>query len=434
MKRCAGVLFVILIMAQTSGREIPLALARNLLSLPEETARLASLPEFQVASAWFAAHQRELAERQVQLTAIPAPPFGEAQRAHWFRARFHELGLEEVHIDAIGNVLGTRGGTTHAAKYVALTAHLDTVFPPDTPIDLRREGTRLLGPGIADNGAGLTALLAVASALQAAQIRHGAPLLFVANVGEEGEGDLRGMRYLFSDAGWREKIAYTLVLDGGGADTVINEGLGSRRFEVTVHGPGGHSWTDFGVPNPIVILARAIDLFARTPVPQDPRTAFNIGVIGGGTSVNAIPETASMKVDMRSASAPELDRLEASLRSSLASAIADLKAPGGDARRTGSVSYELKLIGERPVAQLPPGAHILEVMKAVDAQLGIASRLQRASTDANIPLSFGCEAVTLGAGGSGGGAHTLHEWYDPGNRELGLRRILLALLVLAGVP
>jgi len=419
-------------MAQISGKESTFALARNLPPLPQETARLASLPEVHAASAWFATHERELAERQIQLSAIPSPPFGESQRAHWFRARFREIGLEQVHIDEAGNVLGIREGTAKGAKYVALTAHLDTVFPAGTRLDLRREGTRLLGPGIADNGAGLTALLALASALHAGRIRHSSPILFVANVGEEGEGDLRGMRHLFHSAHWREAIAYTLVLDGGGTDTVVNEGLGSRRFEVTVHGPGGHSWTDFGTPNPIVILARAINKFASTPVPLDPRTTFNIGVIGGGTSVNAIPETATMKVDMRSASAAELDRLEASLRDALAGAVADVKVRGDG--RASLVSYELKPIGERPAAELPPHAHILEVMKAVDAQLGIVSRLQRASTDANIPISLGCEAVAIGAGGAGGGAHTLHEWYDPGNRELGLRRILLALLTLAGVP
>jgi acetylornithine deacetylase/succinyl-diaminopimelate desuccinylase-like protein len=420
-------------MAQISSSEKSITPAQSTLSPPQEVARLAGLTEVQAAGAWFTAHERELTERQMQLAAIPSPPFGEAQRAAWFRDRFREAGLEQVHIDDAGNVLGFRSGAGDGRKYVALAAHLDTVFPAGTPMDIHREGTRLMGPGISDNGAGLTALLALASVLQATPIRHAAPILFIANVGEEGEGDLRGMRHIFHDAHWREAIAYTLVLDGGGTDTIIAEGLGSRRFEAIMHGPGGHSWTDFGTPNPIVILARAIDLFARTPVPQDPKTAFNIGVIGGGTSVNAIPETARMKVDMRSASAAELDRLEKSLRDALARAAGELTVPGLDVRRAGMVSSELNAIGERPAAELPPSAHILQVMKAVDAQLGISSRVQRASTDANIPLSLGREAVAIGAGGSGGGAHTLREWYDAGNRELGLRRILLALLALAGV-
>jgi acetylornithine deacetylase/succinyl-diaminopimelate desuccinylase-like protein len=318
------------------------------------------------------------------------------------------------------------------AKYIALTAHLDTVFPPDTKIDIRRDGARLLGPGISDNGSGLIALLAIAGALQAGNIHHSSPILFVANVGEEGEGDLRGIRYLFSDARWRDAIAGTLVLDGGGTDAIITQGLGSRRFLATVCGPGGHSWSDFGTPNPIALLARAIDLFSRTPIPSQPRTAFNIGVISGGTSVNAIPESASMKVDIRSVSPAELDRLEKALHEALSQVTTDLNGGGIDPRKAHSVSYELKLIGNRPAAELPSNARLLEAIRAVDVQLGIKARLQRASTDANIPLSLGREAIAIGSGGSGGAAHTLREWYDPLNRELGLRRILLTLLVLAG--
>jgi acetylornithine deacetylase/succinyl-diaminopimelate desuccinylase-like protein len=399
----------------------------------QEVARLAGLREVHAAFDWFTAHQRELSERQMDIARIPAPPFGESHRAEWFRERFLELELEEVHVDAAGNVIGVRPGAVAGSKFVALTAHMDTVFPVGTPLDVRREGERLLGPGVSDNGAGLVALLAMAAALPVGNIHHAAPILFVANVGEEGEGDLRGMRHIFDDVRWREAIAYTLVLDGGGTDSLITEGLGSRRFQVTVRGPGGHSWTDFGVPNPIVMLARVIDQFARTSVPNDPKTAFNIGEINGGTSVNSIPEAASMKVDMRSASSAELDRLEKILRDALTHASTDLKGMGFDPRRCSNVGHELKLIGNRPAAELAPNARLLQVMKAVDAQLGIHSRRQRASTDANVPLSLGREAVAIGGGGSGGGAHTLHEWYDPTQRELGLRRILLALLTLTGV-
>jgi acetylornithine deacetylase/succinyl-diaminopimelate desuccinylase-like protein len=418
-------------MSQTSWTE---NLADDNELLPhQEVARLAGLREVHAVFDWFAAHQREFSEQQLEIARIPAPPFGESHRAEWFRTRFLELGLEEVHVDAAGNVLGIRPGTLAGANFVALTAHMDTVFPMGTPLDVRREGERLVGPGVSDNGAGLIALLAMAKGLQAGEIRHAAPLLFVANVGEEGEGDLRGMRHLFSDVRWREAIAYMLVLDGGGTDSLIVEALGSRRFQVTVRGPGGHSWTDFGVPNPIIMLARVIDLFARTSVPSDPKTAFNIGEISGGTSVNSIPEAASMKVDMRSASAAELDRLEKLLREALLQACTDLKGMGFDPRRCSNIGHELKLIGNRPAAELPEKARILQVLKAVDAQLGILSRRQRASTDANVPLSLGREAVAIGGGGAGGGAHTLHEWYDPTQRELGLKRILLALLTLTGV-
>jgi len=402
-------------------------------SVPQEIARLAGMRELHAAARWFEAHARQFCEWQMEVTRIPAPPFGESHRADWVRARFLEIGLEEVHIDEAGNVLGVRSGAVAGSKFAALTAHIDTVFPAGIPIDVRREGSRLVGPGISDNGSGIVALLAIAHAMQAAAVRNVSPVLFAANVGEEGEGDLRGMRHLFNDPRWRDAIAYTLVLDGGGTDTVITEGLGSRRFQATVSGPGGHSWSDFGTPNPIALLARAIDLFSRTPIPRDPRTAFNIGVISGGTSVNSIPESAAMKVDVRSASSAELDRLEGALRNALIEATTDLRGGGIDPRRARDIRYDLKVIGNRPAAELPSDSRILEVIKAVDAQLGINSRQQRASTDANIPLSLGREALAIGAGGSGGGAHTLHEWYDPDTRELGLRRVLLALLTLTGV-
>ncbi len=398
---------------------------------PQQVARLAALPEVHQALDWFSSHAREIAERQMEISRIPAPPFAESHRAAWFRARFAELGLDEVHIDEAGNVLAVRPGVVPGSKFVAVSAHMDTVFPAGTPIDIRRDGDRLLGPGVADNGAGLSALLALASALEAAHIRNAAPLLFIANVGEEGEGDLRGMRHVFTDPRWRDAIAYTLVLDGGGTDTIVTEGLGSRRFLATVYGPGGHSWSDFGTPNPIVLLARAIDLFSRAPIPAEPKTAFNIGVISGGVSVNSIPESASMKVDIRSSSLAELDRLEKALRQALTDVTGE--ANGARPGRNAEVSFSLKLIGNRPAAELPANSRILPVIKAVDAQLGINSRQQRASTDANIPLSLGREAVAVGGGGTGGGAHTMHEWYDPANRDLGLRRLLLVLLALSGV-
>ncbi|HYX69001.1 MAG TPA: M20/M25/M40 family metallo-hydrolase [Terriglobales bacterium] len=398
----------------------------------QEVARIAELRPVHAALGWFRSHERELADRQVELARIPAPPFGEQARAVWLRDRFQELGLKEAHIDEAGNVLGVRPGAGSQENYVALAAHIDTVFPAGTPLDIRREGSRLFGPGVSDNGAGVVALLALAAALQAAELRHTAPILFLGDVGEEGEGDLRGMRHLFSDPRWKDAIAYTLVLDGASTDTVVTEGLGSRRFEVSLQGPGGHSWSDFGAPNPVVILAHAIALFSRVQVPSEPKTSYNVGIIGGGTSVNSIPESASMRVDLRSIAAGEIDRLERALREAVSEAVAEGKKSAGRGK-SGEIGCEIKLIGSRPAAELKPGARILEVVEAVDAHLGNYSRPHRASTDANIPLSLGREAVGLGAGGSGGGAHTLHEWYDPTGRDLGLKRILLAALTLTGV-
>ena len=205
--------------------------------------------------------------------------------------------------------------------YVTLSAHLDTVFPAGTPLNVRQQGSRLYGPGVSDNGAGVTAMLAIAAALQAVGIRHALPFVFIGNVGEEGEGDLRGMRHIFSTQRWKDSIHYSLVLDGAGSDTIVAEALGSRRFEVIVRGPGGHSWSDFGAPNPIVVLARAIQAFAQIPVPASPKTTFNVGVIRGGTSVNSIPESASMRVDIRSTSMAEMERLERALRQALDRAV-----------------------------------------------------------------------------------------------------------------
>src|SRR6266571_2703085 len=321
---------------------------------------------------------------------------------------FRELGLDDVHNDDVGNVFGIHPGL--GRNYIALSAHMDTVFPAGTPLNIRQQGNRLYGPGVSDNGAGLTAMLAITALLRSVRIRHALPFLFIANVGEEGEGDLRGMRHIFSSPRWKDSITYNLVLDGAGSDTVVAEALGSRRFEVIVRGPGGHSWSDFGAPNPILVLARAIQTFAQTPVPASPKTTFNIGVIRGGTSVNSIPESPSMRVDIRSTSMAEMERLERALRLALEKAVEqESKAMEGRAvsqRRSSGVSCEIVVIGNRPAGELDPNARILQVIRAVDAHLGNAAQIQRASTDANIPLSLGREAIAIGGGGAGGGAHT----------------------------
>ena len=395
----------------------------------QEVARLAALPQVQSAFRWFLAQEPQIAEWQMQLAGIAAPPFGEGERAAWLAERFRELHLDDVHLDEVGNVFGIRRGLEPSNRFLAITAHIDTVFPAGTALRPRREGSRLYGPGISDNGAGVAALLATAAALHASGIRHLGPLVFIGNVGEEGEGDLRGMRHIFSDPHWSEAIAATLVLDGAGADSIVAEALGSRRFEVVVRGPGGHSWSDFGAPNPIIVLARAIERFTQVRVAAVPKTTFNIGVIRGGTSVNSIPELASMRVDLRSTSSAEIDRLELALRAALDQG---LMADAGKAR-SGALTYEATMIGSRPAGELDSNARLLRVIRAVDSHLGNPSQVQRASTDANIPLSLGREAVAIGGGGAGGGAHTVQEWFDCAGREVALKRILLAALALTGV-
>jgi len=404
-------------------------------TLPQEIARLADLPEVRRALAWFHSQEAQLANWQLELARIPAPPFGETARGEWLKTRFEKTGLKDVQTDEVGNVFGVLHGLD--AEYVALSAHIDTVFPAGTPLNIHQRGNRLYGPGVSDNGAGVAAMLAIAGALQCTGISPSAPIVFIGNVGEEGEGDLRGMRHIFSTRRWRDSIHYSLVLDGAGSDTIVAEALGSRRFEVIVRGPGGHSWSDFGAPNPILVLARALNVFAQTPVPGTPKTTFNVGVIRGGTSVNSIPESASMRVDIRSTSMAEMERLEDSLRQALELAIQEetqaSQRHNRSSGRSSGLNHEIVPIGSRPAGELNPDAHILKVVRAVDAHLGNVAQIQRASTDANIPMSLGKEAVAIGGGGVGGGAHTLQEWFDINGRELGLKRILLTVLALAGV-
>jgi acetylornithine deacetylase/succinyl-diaminopimelate desuccinylase-like protein len=399
-------------------------------STQREIARIAEMRGVHAAFTYLHNQEMEFRRWQRELTEIAAPPFGEAARSQWLSHRFTALGLENVQVDELGNVLGTLHAK-RSAPMVGISAHLDTVFPQGTALQTREEANRLSGPGISDNAAGVIALLAVATALKRAQLQPAANIVFIGNVGEEGEGNLRGMRHLFSALPWRDLIHSLLVIDGAGTDTFVNQALGSRRFEVTFRGPGGHSWSDFGVPNPIVLLSRALARFSEVHIPDSPRTTFNIGVISGGTSVNSIPESATARVDLRSASMEELQKLEDRLRECVAEAWREAPL----AHRSGELKVTLAIesIGDRPAAELPANARILKIVRAADKHLRIESFPRLASTDANVPLALGIEATTIGAGGDGGGAHTLREWFDCSNRDLGLKRILLVLLALTGV-
>jgi acetylornithine deacetylase/succinyl-diaminopimelate desuccinylase-like protein len=346
--------------------------------------------------------------------------------------KFKSIGWE-AKLDRAGNVIAHLPGRRDAPS-VAVTAHLDTVLAPRGTDDIKvASDGRLLGPGVADNGAGLAALLAIAAAWKAHHPADDAPLvpLLVANVGEEGEGNLNGMRYLCRPANAARLRAF-LVLDGPHTDHITNRALASRRFEASITGPGGHSWSDYGVGNPVHALSRAVTLFTdRAPNGNGPRTSFNFGVLEGGTSINSIPNAARAKVDLRSESPERIDQMAALLGASLEQAVEteNRRVTEGRASR---VVGKLKEIGSRPGGILPDEAPILACLRAVDAHLGIRSQLDCSSTDANIPLSLGWPAVSVGAGGQGGGAHTAAEWYQPEGREVGLRRILLALCLLLG--
>jgi acetylornithine deacetylase/succinyl-diaminopimelate desuccinylase-like protein len=397
------------------------------ITVSQQIAQLAAMPAVHAAFSWFQVHEQELRRLQLEIARIPAPPFGEAERANWLRNKFVALALEKVEIDEIGNVTALLPGADSSLPGTAISAHLDTVFPSGTEINVREERDRIYGPGVSDNAAGLVAMLAIAMAMRDGRIQCQADVVFIGNVGEEGEGDLRGIRYIFEKSPWSRRIGSTIVIDGSGTDAVIGEALGSRRFEVIVRGPGGHSWSDFGQPNPIVAISRIVSRFSQTPLPSSPKTTFNFGVISGGTSVNSIPELAQVSIDLRSASAAELQRLEDELRGVLQTEI-PARGDGYPAK----LSCELKKIGDRPAGELQSDSRLLDVIRAVDAHLSISSQMRRASTDANIPISMGRDAITIGAGGAGGGAHTVREWFDPAGRSLALKRILLTVLAMAG--
>jgi len=370
-------------------------------------------------------------EEQIRITEIPAPSFQEATRAAYLKKLLSAAGLR-VETDATGNVIGEWAGSS--PDIVMVTAHLDTVFPAGTDVHVKREGGRLLAPGISDNGTGLAALLAVARAFREAKIKTKMTILFVANVGEEGEGNLHGVRALVDT--YKKHLKYVIALDGAATDYVTTAGLASRRMEVSIEGPGGHSWSDFGLPNPIHALGRGIARFVVARIPEVPRTSFNVGEIEGGTSVNSIPSRASMKVDLRSESETELNKLEGLLREAMKSGVDEEMAAARERGMAGSTSLldlKIGILGVRPSGELPENSPLLAALLAADSQLGNRSRRERSSTDANIPLSLGIPAISLGAGGRSGGAHTLDEWYDPAGRELGLQRVALTVLGVAGL-
>ena len=391
---------------------------------------LMSSPHVARALRFFETNAEAITEEHIRICSIPASPFGEQERAEYLSRKFSELGLTEVEIDEEGNCLGLLRGSSQS-PLVVVSAHLDTVFSKETNFNVVRRENKLYAPGIADDGCGLAALVAIAQAVQAERIPIEGSILFVATVGEEGEGNLRGVRHLFTKGRWAKHVDAFLSFDGPGVDRITNRALGSRRYRVAVSGPGGHSWGDFGLPNPVHALGRAISRLAGYPAPKDPRTTFNVGRVEGGGSVNAIPSHATMEVDLRSAAESELQRLDAFFRRAMRDAVDEESAK----RRAGDPLLKLKLdlIGERPTGETPADSPLVELAIEATRLLGVEPRLDQSSTDSNLPISLGILAITLGAGGTSGCSHSLDEWYDPRGRDQGLKRGLLVVLGMAGI-
>ena len=364
-------------------------------------------------------------DEQARICEIPAPPFQEELRGKEFERLFRLAGLKDVRIDAAGNVIGVRPGAA-AHPNTVISAHLDTVFPEGTDVKVTRAGTTLKGPGIGDDCRGLALLLAIISALDEGKVQTPGTLTFVASTGEEGLGDLRGMKKLFNET-LKGQIDKFVSMDGGGLG-ITSSGVGSLRYRVEFRAPGGHSYGAFGNANPIQAMGRAIAKIDAFEVPASPKTTFNVGRIGGGTSVNAIPFEAWMEVDMRSEDKDALETLHGKFKSAVAAAVEEENRRWNN---RGVVSVKLDLVGDRPVGATPPSAAIVQTALAVNGVFNGSQTLGDGSTDSNIPMSLGIPAITIGVGGRGQGAHAPDESWDSTNSLQGTQRALILAIALA---
>jgi tripeptide aminopeptidase len=379
---------------------------------------------FATASAVIRATDEVTLAHMMELTRIPAPLHGEAERGRWFAARLHDAGLETT-TDAVGNVIAVTPAAEPDNRRVVVAAHLDTVFSADTLLEVRRSGNRMTGPGISDNARGLAGVLALARALAAAGWPTRLPVAFVGTVGEEGAGDLRGAKHYMAEHA--DRCAAFIALDGAGACRIINAGVGSRRLRVTWTGPGGHSWSDWGTPNAIHAAGRAVASLLQLELPADPRTTLSAGRIGGGTSINAIAGTAWLELDLRSEAREPLFELEARVRVALDHAAAE---EGGS---TGVIRCDVAVFGDRPAGVTAASHPLVRSAEEATRAVGLTPQLASSSTDANVAMAVGLPAIAIGAGGDAGGTHTPGEWYDNTGGPAGLERALLVVLAAAGL-
>lgn len=363
----------------------------------------------------------------LEIVKIAAPPFGEAARGEFVSARFSEMGFK-VHTDEVGNVIAEPDRPFDTA--IILAAHLDTVFPDET-IDVRRNGARIYAPGISDNSRGLAAMLTIARVMHEQQLQTTHPVVFVATVGEEGVGDLRGVKHLFRPGSQFRGASSFISLDGTGRRRIVYRAIGSRRFRITISGQGGHSWADFGAANPVHAMGLAIAGLEAIEIPRTPRTALTVGRVGGGTSVNAIPEEAWCEVDLRSEAGAVLVEVEAAIRSCVESAVDHTNSRRK--RGTHALKHDIRLIGDRPSGETGVHTEVIRAARAATRVFGDTPELVASSTDANIPISLGIPAIAIGAGGESGGTHTMDEWYSNEGGPEGIERALLIVLELAGL-
>lgn len=395
-----------------------------------DVSRILESAAFREARTFIRADHERFVRELIALTEIPAPPFKEERRARAYLGMLGQHGLTDVERDEEGNVMGVRRGTG-GGPMLAVLAHLDTVFPEGTDVKVRREGTRLMAPGIGDDTRGLALMLSVIRAMNSAKFATRSDILFVGNVGEEGEGDLRGVKFLLRKGKYKDRIKQFIAIDGGEQGSITRGGVGSRRYRVAFKGPGGHSYGAFGLVNPAYAMAAAIARFSDVQVPSSPKTTFNVGVVTGGTSVNSIPSAVSMDVDLRSESCAELAKVDAAFLAIVKSAAADENR--ARSTREGRIEADPKVIGERPCGETSMEAPILKTTAAVVQAFGLKPSYGISSTDSNIPMSMGIPALTIGRG-PGGRSHSPDEWTDvaPGGVAQSVEVVLAILLALAG--
>lgn len=399
-KTSLRVLFSLLLSANVAQAQTPEAVVQ----------KIKTSAGFQTAAAFLDVDYERFVRELITLTEIPAPPFKEAARGSQYLEMLRDAGLSDVERDPEGNVMGIFKGSASGGPMLAVLSHLDTVFPEGTDVKVKRTGTRLAAPGIGDDTRALAMMLSVIRAMRAAKLQTADDILFVGNVGEEGEGDLRGVRFLLTKGKYKDRIRQLIAIDGGDQGSMTNGALGSKRYRVTFKGPGGHSYGAFGLVSPSLAMGNAIQKFSRVQVPTTPKTTFNVGVVGGGTSVNSIPFEVFMDVDMRSESPEELTKIDATFKRLIAEAVIEENSTRSTTQ--GKIVADVKLIGDRPSGTTATDTMLIQTVTASVKSYGLTPSYSTSSTDSNIPISLGIPAVTIGRGGPGGRSHSPDEWTD----------------------